>query len=72
MIWLMKFKIIICAWFISVLPQRPSQLSEGMFDSKHRIWGEKVCVLADILHNKEKQEEIYAREVLRQLVYLPG
>ena len=34
-----------------------------MTDSKHRIW---VCVLANILHNKEEQEENYAREVLRE------
>jgi hypothetical protein len=37
-----------------------------MLDSKHRIWVEKVSVLAEILHNKEEQEENYAREVLRE------
>ena len=37
-----------------------------MLDSKHRIYIEKVCVLTEILHNKEEQEENYAREVLRE------
>ena len=46
---------------------KPSLRSQaGMLDSKHRIWIEKVCVLAEILHNKEEQEENYAREVLRE------
>ena len=46
---------------------RPALRSQaGMLDSKHRIWVEKVSVLAEILHNKEEQEENYAREVLRE------
>ena len=46
---------------------KPSLRSQaGMLDSKHRIWIEKVCVLAKILHNKKEQEENYAREVLRE------
>ena len=46
---------------------KPSLRSQaGKLDFKHRIWIEKVCVLAEILHNKKDQEENYAREVLRE------
>ena len=29
---------------------------------------EKVCLVGDILHNKEEQEENYAREVLKEQI----
>ena len=35
-------------------------------DTKHRIWMEKVCVLAEIPHTKMEQEENFDREVLRE------
>ena len=31
----------------------------GMFDAKHRIWVEKDCVLADILHNNQMKVKNY-------------
>ena len=47
-------------------PKPALRSQAGMMGSKHRIWFEKVCVLAEIMHNKEEQEENYAREVLRE------
>ena len=46
---------------------KPSLRSQaGMLDAKHYIWVEKICVLTDIMHNKEEQDENYAREVLKE------
>ena len=47
-------------------PKPALRSQAGLMDCKPRIWVEKVCVLANILHNKEEQEENYAREVLRE------
>ena len=46
-------------------PKPALRSQSGMLDMKHRIWLEKVCVVARILHLKEEQEN-YAREVLRE------
>ena len=47
-------------------PKPALRSQAGMLDSKHRIWIEKICVVGEILHNKEEQEENYAREVLQE------
>ena len=47
-------------------PKPALRSQAGMQDSKHRIWIEKVCVVDNILHGKEEQEENYAREILKE------
>ena len=45
---------------------KPSLRSQaGMYDCKHRIWFEKICVVNSIMHNR-KEEENYAREILKE------
>ena len=47
-------------------PRPALRIQAGMLDSKHRIYIEKVCVVAEILHNKQEQENDYAREVMQE------
>ena len=46
---------------------KPSLRSQaGMLDAKHLIWVEKICVLTNTMHNREEQDENYAREALKE------
>ena len=47
-------------------PKPALQSQAGVLDSKHRIYIEKVCVIAKILHHKQEKENNYTREVLQE------
>ena len=46
-------------------PKPALRSQAGMLDMKHRIWTEKISVVARILHMREEQEN-YSREIMRE------
>ena len=48
-------------------PKPAFRSQAGMLHSQHRIWLEKVCVVANILHTKVNQEN-YCRDILTEQI----
>ena len=46
-------------------PKPALRSQSGMLDSKHRIWLEKLCIVARIFH-RERDKENYARDILKE------